>query len=305
MTPMRIWIDTDLGTDVDDALALALALRHPHLEVAGVSAVFGDVGLRVRMIEALLTLAGVESCPVYAGLGKPLSAGRMGAMVGHEGQGLLEDPQPQRKVESDPDPEGSITRLAEALERARPDALVAIGPLTNVGALVRVGARLPRLTIMGGKTTQEPIEDVNPALEEWNWFCDPEAVDHVLTMAAPAVGLPRIVPAEVTFRTELADGDVDRLAAGDPLCRTLARLCRVWLDTQARLGFPRPRVALHDPLALATLPEPDLCPMQPTHLSISPQGKTRREAGAPNVEVAADVDPERIRHLVMETLLGA
>ncbi len=40
---MRIWIDTDIGTDVDDALALAHVLRHPDLELVGVSTVFGDL----------------------------------------------------------------------------------------------------------------------------------------------------------------------------------------------------------------------------------------------------------------------
>ena len=32
---IRIWIDTELGTHVDDALALASALRHPELELVG------------------------------------------------------------------------------------------------------------------------------------------------------------------------------------------------------------------------------------------------------------------------------
>ena len=52
----RIWIDTDIGTDVDDALALAFALRHPELELVGVSTVFCDVELRSKMVDALLRL---------------------------------------------------------------------------------------------------------------------------------------------------------------------------------------------------------------------------------------------------------
>jgi purine nucleosidase len=133
----RIWIDTDIGTDVDDAFALAFALRHREIEVAGVSTVFGDVELRRRMVEELLALAGEPDCPVQMGLGKPLAEGRVGLMLGHEGRGLLADPAPRRRVESDPDSDRRIAALAEALAAARPDALVAIGPLTNVGALLR------------------------------------------------------------------------------------------------------------------------------------------------------------------------
>ena len=45
---MRVWIDTDVGSDVDDALTIAYVLRHPDLELAGISTVFGDVELRPR-----------------------------------------------------------------------------------------------------------------------------------------------------------------------------------------------------------------------------------------------------------------
>ena len=55
---MRLWIDTDVGSDVDDALAIAYALRHPALELVGVSTVFGDVALRGRIASRLLALGG-------------------------------------------------------------------------------------------------------------------------------------------------------------------------------------------------------------------------------------------------------
>jgi purine nucleosidase len=301
---IRVWIDTDLGTDVDDALALAFALRHREIELVGVSTVFGDVELRTRMIEELLALAAAPDCPLLMGLGKPLSEGRVGLMLGHEGRGLLPDPAPRRRVESDPDAEKRIAALATALEAARPDALAAIGPLTNVGALLRAGASLPRLTIMGGKTTSDAIPGTVPEIEELNWLCDPTAVQVLLDGPPQAAGLPRIVPAEVTHRTELPEIELQRLAEGDALCRALLELSGIWLETQARLGFPDPSVKLHDPLSIATLLEATLCPMEPARLCISEEGKTSRLSGEPNTEVARDVDPARLVQLLMETLLG-
>jgi purine nucleosidase len=300
----RIWIDTDIGTDVDDAFALAFALQHREIEVAGVSTVFGDVELRRHMVEELLALAAAPDCPVQTGLGKPLAAGRVGLMLGHEGRGLLADPTPRRRVESDPDGERRVAALAEALAAARPDALVAIGPLTNVGALLRAGARLPRLTIMGGKTTSEAIPDTLPGIDEWNWLCDPTAVQILLDGLPQAAGLPRIVPAEVTHRAQLPEIQRRRLAEGDALCRALLGLSEIWLETQAELGFPRPSVKLHDPLTVATLLEAALCPMEPARLAISEAGETSRLPGEPNAEVARDVDPDRLVQLLMETLLG-
>jgi pyrimidine-specific ribonucleoside hydrolase len=184
------------------------------------------------------------------------------------------------------------------------DALAAIGPLTNVGALLRAGASLPRLTIMGGKTTSDAIPGTVPEIEEWNWLCDPTAVQILLDGPPQAAGLPRIVPAEVTHRTELPEIELQRLAEGDALCRSLLELSEIWLETQARLGLPDPSVKLHDPLSIATLLEAPLCPMEQARLCISEEGKTSRLSGEPNTEVARDVDPPRLVQLLMDTLLG-
>ena len=79
---MRLWIDTDVGSDVDDALAIAYALRHPALELVGVSTVFGDVALRARIAERLLALAGhPDASPGERGeLGRDERRGREGVV---------------------------------------------------------------------------------------------------------------------------------------------------------------------------------------------------------------------------------
>lgn len=299
---MRIWIDTDLGTDVDDALALAYAIRHPGIDLVGVSTVFGDVALRTRMVEALLEVAGQPPLPVVTGLGKPLTPGRDGLMFGHEGQGLIPDARPQARITEDPDSAERVTAIATAIEAARPDVLLAIGPLSNVGALAAAGARLPRLAIMGGKLADVMLPGMSEKVSEWNWYCDPLAVQRVL--AAPHGVPPRVVPAEVTFLTALADGDVDRLAAGDDLAQALAVLSRIWLDTQRDpLGVARPRVALHDPLTLATLFEAGLCAFATRHIQVDDRARARLGSGAA-VEAATDVDTEATRRHLMEVLLS-
>lgn len=298
---MRLWIDTDVGTDVDDALTLAYALRHPGFDLVGVSTVFGDVELRTRITHALFDAAGVRDIPVVTGLGVPLSDHRHGLMFGHEGRGILADAAPRKRIDEEPDADAKLHALARGLEAARPDVLLAIGPLGNVGALAAAGVPLPRLAIMGGKFEDVMLEGMTPHVSEWNWFCDPLAVQHVLD-ASHAV-LPRVVPAEVTFRTELADGDVERLAEGDDLARALASLSREWLDFQASRGSPRPRVMLHDPLTLATLVEPGLCAFANRRVRVDDQGASETLAGEPNVEVAVDVDAAAVRAHLMDAWL--
>ena len=224
-------------------------------------------------------------------------------MFGHEGEGILEDPTPRRQTEEDLDAEARIDALALAVQAASPDVMLAIGPLTNLGALVQAGVALPRLAIMGGKLQDVMLEGMVPHISEWNWFCDPVAVQSVVE--ARHSTLPRVVPAEVTFRTRLAEGDVERLAEGDPLAQSLAKLSGIWLGVQReRFGAKRPKVALHDPLTAATLVTPELCNFEQRCIAVDQAGATAPGRGAPNVEAAVDVDNAALRDHLMETWLG-
>ena len=89
MITKRIILDTDIGSDVDDCLALALCLASPELRLTAVTTVYGDVRLRARMVLKLLALRGVDDVPVAAGAEKPLLNRAPIHWEGHEGQGLL------------------------------------------------------------------------------------------------------------------------------------------------------------------------------------------------------------------------
>ncbi|RLF04683.1 MAG: nucleoside hydrolase, partial [Thermoprotei archaeon] len=69
---MRVAVDTDIGDDIDDALALALAALSPELELVAVTTVYGDVRTRAKLAARLLRALGREDVPVAAGTAKPL-----------------------------------------------------------------------------------------------------------------------------------------------------------------------------------------------------------------------------------------
>jgi len=310
---MRVWLDTDIGSDVDDALAVAYALRHPDLEVVGISTVFGDLAIRNAIAEALLDVARQDrslasrSIPVLPGLGVPLSERKRGIMFGHEGLGLLDEPDPTLRLSEEPGGEqrarNRVEVLAEAVDAAAPDAIVAIGPLTNLAALGDTGVALPRLVIMGGKLTDVILEGMVPEIPEWNWFCDPLAVAKVLD--ADHLEPPLIVPAEVTFKTRFVDGDIARLASGDGLAATLAILCDHWLALQRdSFGRTTPRVALHDPLTAAVLVEPSLCDYATRSIKVDDRGASRHDDDGTVVVAATSVDAGAVRAHVLDVILG-
>ncbi|MAJ60108.1 MAG: hypothetical protein CBC48_09020 [bacterium TMED88] len=300
---MRLWIDTDIGSDVDDALTLAYALRHSEIEVVGISTVFGDVTLRTQIAQALLELEGRSDIPVVTGLGAPLSARRKGRMFGHEGLGILPDPSPQMEVLTNPAADETVEVLGAAMSAARPEAVLAIGPMTNLGALAREGFRLPPLTIMGGKLTDIHIPGASPRIPEWNWWCDPDAVS--LMLASPCPTAPRVIPIDVTWGTTLPEEDWQGLREAGPLGEALAILCQEWLTTlKEKFRAKAPRIHLHDPLAAMTLVEPEVCQFDSLKIRMDPKGVVQhRSEGAP-VEAALEVDEMHLRRALLAAWHG-
>jgi len=47
---MKITLDTDIGSDVDDLLALAMILGSPQLDLQIVTTVYGDTAFRARIV---------------------------------------------------------------------------------------------------------------------------------------------------------------------------------------------------------------------------------------------------------------
>ena len=63
----KIIIDSDIGDDIDDAFAVALALSSPEFDVLGFSAAFGDTPARAKMFDRMLGELGHSDIPVAMG----------------------------------------------------------------------------------------------------------------------------------------------------------------------------------------------------------------------------------------------
>ena len=195
MSRRRILLDTDLamgapGSNIDDGLALALAVADPDIQVDLVTTVAGntDVDTATRLSRELLERVGRADIDVVRGAAAPL----LGELR-RTGTGSGTRPGRGRRA------------ATEILERvlAEPGELtvVAIGPLTNVAlALVlepAIAAAVDEIVVMGGIFLQHTNDVARPG--ESNVSADPEAANVVLRSGAPV----RFVGLNVTRRVRL------------------------------------------------------------------------------------------------------
>jgi len=244
----RLWIDTDLnppvwagqaiGTpsadvdaNVDDAVALLAAVAHPSVELVGVSTVGSDPERRAAVAVGLLAGAGVDlgTVTVVAGASGPTA---------EAGRAAADDPSPATVPVSagagGDAPGGGIDAVVAAVAASGAEALLAIGPLTNVAAMTAAGVRPPELTIMGGAL--RPVEHRGELRTvEHNFGSDPGAAAAVLAVPGAV-----IVPLDATVATRLDDRLVLKLVARAPV---LEPMIQSWM---AQWG----EVVLHDPAAL-------------------------------------------------------
>lgn len=281
MTP--VLFDTDIGNDIDDAVALAYLLAQPQCELVGITTATGDTAKRAALCEVICRAAGREAIPIHAGLAGPLLHGREQGVAQYAAIEHL-----PHKTDY-PTGFGALEFLRNSI-RSRPGeiTLLAVGPMTNIGTLFAADPELPgllkRIVLMCGRFTTG-----GPGAKEWNAFLDPIATALTYQNAA---GRLLSVGLDVTLQCVLPAAPVRErfAAAGGALAATLG-MAEVWFTRADHLTF-------HDPLAAALLFAPNLCGYQKGTIStvIEPgplEGMTRwqPDPNGPH-EIAATVQTE-------------
>ena len=214
-TPTPVLLDTDIGTNVDDLLALLLVATAPELTLAGVTTVYGDTRLRAQVALRVLRLLGQDHVPVGPGVGDPRSC-RQVYWPGHEGRGYGELPAlPQ-------DAPSAREVFCSALDRYGADlTVVAIGPLTNVAGYLELaaarGQRLRRLVVMGGQFGEGP-PDRNIAS------------DAAAAQAVAAANVDTVyVPINICRQVRMTAGDFNCASIGTELGGVIRTQVDTWL----------------------------------------------------------------------------
>ena len=211
---VKMIIDTDVGTDVDDLFALAYALRNPNIEVQAISTVHGDTTIRAKIVRKLERILGVN-IPII--IGKP---GDSRYWTGIEEKALTEE------------------ELAEPIEQLNfpkynPETtLVCLGPMTNIQYQIEQGTGIRNL---GG------IYIMGEHLHSHNFKADNEA--------ALIVGMQdwkrHLVTKEVSKKITLTQEDLEGLR-GNELGNFLYESAIRWMKHS---GVKEP--VMYDPITIS------------------------------------------------------
>jgi inosine-uridine nucleoside N-ribohydrolase len=259
---MKVILDTDIGTDIDDAWALGYALKSPLFELLGVTVTDADTPARARLACKLLHRLGRTDVPVAIGRRTPaVPADRVDYQFA-----WAEDFEAYKPVTVP-----AVEFLAQTIRRYPNElTLIAVGPLQNIGDLVRqhpdVVPLVKRIVLMSGSIGANAWSSTSVA--EWNVkLAIPEA------QAVYAARWPlTIVPLDSTTYVQLQDQEREALRKnGTPLVIALETLLRLWTDR------PSSRMTLHDQMALAEAQHPGrfFAHCDPMPLLVDGEGYTR------------------------------
>lgn len=241
--PTKVLLDTDIGSDIDDAVCLAYLLAHPACDLLGITTVTGEPEQRAMLASALCRAAG-KDVPIYPGAADPL-------LIAQKQGRSPQSAALERWPHATEFPRGEAIEFLRQTIRANPGevTLLAIGPMTNVALLFasdpEVASLLKSLVLMCGVFTNQTPR-VGPL--EWNAIVDPHAA--AITYRAP-VAVHRSIGLDVTARVRMSASEV-RERFNTPLLLPVRDFAEVWFERASMMTF-------HDPLAATTIFDDAIC----------------------------------------------
>jgi inosine-uridine nucleoside N-ribohydrolase len=277
-----IILDTDIGTDIDDAFALALIMSSPRFQLLGVTTVSGDTAARARLAARFLWEAGGKwrQVPVVAG-----APGRSQPIEQTRWADGFVSPQILRE---------SAVDFLRGQFHHRPGeiTLIAIGELTNVAGLLKadpvVAKKIKRIVLMGGSIARGYGPDSGPDAE-WNIKSNPAAARAVFASGIPIL----MAPLDVTAMLQLDAAARRRIFEhGSPITNNLAALYHLW---------NKETPVLFDPMAVALAIDPSLCQLKPLAIEVDERGFTHVVGGKPaNATVGLITDPVKFFNFYLD-----
>ncbi|MCC8026033.1 MAG: nucleoside hydrolase [Clostridium sp.] len=267
----KILLDTDIGTEVDDAITLAYLLANPQAEILGITTVTGEALERARLASVLCTIAG-RDIPIYPGCENPVLIPQIELYA------------PQKKVlerwehRKDFPANRAVAFMQETIRRYPGEiTLVCIAPLTNIGLLFAIDPEIPsllkRIVLMCGSPTYTRYDNTGETMSamqksdrivlgskgvlENNALIDPHAAkivyqgdvkEHItcgLNVTSRLIMKPE--EAEAVFR--------------HPILEPVMDIAREWFKDEERVTF-------HDPLTAVSLFHEDVCTFEQGSISI-------------------------------------
>jgi len=290
--PQLVIIDSDIGDDIDDAFAVALALSSPELKILGIESGWGDTRLRARLLDRLLCETGRSDIPVAVGIEKHAP-----------GQGTFSQARWAERQSDHPHTAAVDFLLEQIKQHPGEITLIGIAPLTNLGAAIErdpvTFRKLKRIVIMGG-SIHRGYGDLGYTPNhgpdaEYNLAMDPAAAKAVFNSGVPLYVMPldsTQIPLDGPKRQLLFTQSTN-------LTDALTLLYEQW-SRSTKQTTP----TMFDVVAVAYAIDPALCPVTPMTIEVDAKGYTREAQGSPNAFVCLRSDSDKFYEFYMPRLLG-
>ncbi len=229
-------VDTDIGTDLDDTLALLYAYNHPDAHVAVVSTVHGNTDIRGRIAQTLFNELG-DSPIILPGAKNPLKSKTI-HWTGYEAKGM----------------NLALTQIVactpayfypEFVEHGA--TIVGLGPLTNIAHFVDKFPELAKQTTLYfmGSVREENGRYV-PDSKGHNVQMDELAAQKVFDSKMRIT----VIPKEIVKTIAYSLNDILTIPQAQKVIRPHAKAC---IDDMGFFDF-----YMYDPLTMALAIQPDL-----------------------------------------------
>ena len=292
MEKLKIIVDTDIGSDIDDALCLAYLLQQPDCELLGITTGSSEPEKRAELADSICRAVGRE-VPIYPGLKDPI-LGKQVQVAVHQYEVVQTMPHRTEFPENQ-----AIDFMREMiLKYPHEVVLLPIGPLTNIGALFAAYPELAPLvkeiSLMGGSYF-EYGQSYLPV--EFNIKCDAVAAKIVFESGAKicAAGLDVSLKLKISCRDFLKN-------TTEPALLPVRPYAQKFLDRTDDMYF-------HDALSAALLFDRSICSFKrgEVHVSLGADwGRTWfAEKSGGTTEVACEVDVQRFFQHYYDVIRGA
>ncbi|MCM8785692.1 MAG: nucleoside hydrolase [Candidatus Omnitrophica bacterium] len=276
----KVLLDTDIGSDIDDAICLSYLLSNPDCKLLGVTTVTGEVEKRSIMVSYICEKGG-KDIPIFPGSEQPL--------IGQQRQKVCQQFEYLEKISYKKEHKKYewLNFLVETVKSNPGEVnLITIGPLTNIGILFKFYPEITELLkgiyIMGGCF----FEDKKV---EWNIICDPYAAHIVFESNVKNI---YICGLDVTTKVVMKKEDIIKNFSKYKLLKEILNFAEIWFRGRDIITF-------HDPLAASILFKKDICEFKKGNVSVEIENREKFgitnfiEDEKGNFNVAYKVNPER------------
>lgn len=306
----KVLLDFDIGTEIDDAIALAYLLANPECELVGITTSCGESIKRAEMASVLCRAAG-KKVPIHAGCERPLLIPQMETTAPQAA--IL----PHYEHDTGFAPNTAIPFMQKVIrENPGEVTLLAVAPMTNLGLLFAMDPELPELLdglyLLCGSPTHQRHDVVTESLSamerddfirvlasqgilENNSIVDPHATSIVYrARCRNFVNIGNNVSSRVVMTPEEAERRFRH-----PIMQVVMSIAREWFKDE-------PRVSFHDPLAAVCIFNDDVCSYKRGYMDCVLDSRLlggmtifREDPAGPH-QVAWDVDGDKFSEHLFE-----